>query len=49
MDPLVLSPRVSVGALMAMHTAFVLSHEDLETVRGAAQRYEVLRPTPPAR
>jgi hypothetical protein len=40
---------VTVGAVVSMHFALVLSHEDLAALRAAPERFEVLRPTPPTR
>jgi hypothetical protein len=40
---------VTLGAILSMHSAFVLSHEDLAALRASPERFDVLRPTPPTR
>jgi hypothetical protein len=40
---------VTVGAVLTMHSTFVLSKEELAALREAPERFEVMRPTLPVR
>jgi hypothetical protein len=46
-EPERLGARVTVGAILAMHTAYVLSAEELEQVRRPA--FEIRSPSPSTR